>query len=177
MKSQPKKVLAISGSVRRNSVNRTILEFIKEDQKDLLDVDIWEDIEQLPHFNPDQLDSLPSRVQSFYARIANAEGVIICSPEYVFSMPGVLKNAIEWTVSTTLFADKPLALIVASSLGEKAFESLELVMTTLEARMTADTKLLISGSNSKIDKISHVLHQEVRKDLSHLTAAFVRLIP
>lgn len=177
MKSQPKKILAISGSVRRNSVNRIILEFLREGQKNLLDIDIWEDIAQLPHFNPDQLDSLPTQVQAFYERITQAEGVVICSPEYVFSMPGVLKNAIEWTVSTVLFSDKPLALIVASSLGEKTFESLDLVMTTLGAKMTADTKLLISGSNSKVDKVSHALNEDVVKDLSHLAAAFVRLIP
>lgn len=177
MKSQPKKVLAISGSVRRNSVNRMILEFIKESQKDILDIDIWEDIEQLPYFNPDQLDSLPVPVHAFYDRIAKADGLIICSPEYVFSIPGVLKNALEWTVSTVLFAGKPLALIVASSLGEKTFESLDLVMTTLGAKMTADTKLLISGSNSKIDKVSHALSDRLVKDLDHLTAAFIRLIP
>ncbi|HKG07697.1 MAG TPA: NADPH-dependent FMN reductase [Pedobacter sp.] len=171
-----RKILAISGSTRQNSINKLILQSLKENYAGVLHVDLYDSINELPHFNPDDLDALPAAVQAFYDAIASADGVIICSPEYVFSMPGVLKNAIEWTVSTILFSDKPLAIIVASSLGEKAFESLDVVMTTLGASMTPDTKLLISGSNSKIDKQSNSLNTEIIADLNHLMNALIGLI-
>ena len=67
----------------------------------------------------------------FRKSIEEADAVLICTPEYVFSLPGILKNALEWTVSTTVFSDKPTALLTASSSGEKAHESLLLVMKTL----------------------------------------------
>ena len=94
---------------------------------------IYRDLDKLPHFNPNLKDenNFPLIVKAFFEKIKNADGVLICTPEYVFSPPAVLKNALEWTVSETIFSYKPTALLVASGLGEKTFESLDLILKTL----------------------------------------------
>jgi chromate reductase len=123
---------------------RSDLEMITSSYKDLLDVQIYDGISTLPHFNPDiTTENFSKKVRSFLDLIQQAEDVIICTPEYVFSIPGSLKNALEWTVFSSTFSNKPTAIIVASGLGEKAFESLELVMKTIEAKMRNHSKLLI----------------------------------
>ena len=146
-----KKILAISGSTKKNSSNNSILKHIAETYQELLTVKIYDAIDQLPHFNPDlDNENPPAIVREFRDNIQSADGIIICTPEYVFSLPGSLKNAIEWNVSTTVFSNKPVAIIVASASGEKAFESLDLIMTTIEAKIKKDSKLLIKGVKGKI---------------------------
>ena len=151
MQKEKKKILAISGSTKKHSSNGAILKFIAEFYQDVLDVVIYDRIDTLPHFNPD-LDQgdPPPTVKELRALIREADGVLICTPEYVFSLPGSLKNAIEWNVSTTNFSNKPVAFIVAAASGEKAFEALDLVMTTIESRIAEDSRLLIKGVKGKM---------------------------
>jgi chromate reductase len=85
-------------------------------------------------------------VIDFLSQLAQADAVIICTPEYIFSPPGVLKNALEWTVASSGFSGKSVALIVAATAGEKAFESLQLIMKTIEARFNEKTMLMIQGT-------------------------------
>lgn len=147
-----KKILAICGSTRKQSVNSLILENIAEKYAREASFDLYFGISNLPHFDTD-LDQvpLPPPVTDLRQRIAAADAVLICTPEYVFSLPGSFKNAIEWTVSTTLFTDKQVALITASSSGHKAHESLQLVMRTLGARWGEKGTLLISAPKIKIN--------------------------
>src|SRR5688500_12273059 len=99
-----KKILAIPGSTRRNSVNHLILNLIASEFGDALDVRIFTGLCDLPYFNPDVTDEQTDpEVDRFRNEVVSAAGVIICTPEYVFSLPGALKNALEWTVSTTAF--------------------------------------------------------------------------
>ncbi len=108
--SKPK-VLAICGSTRQQSTNLQIIKAIAQLAADKFDIDIYQHLAELPHFNPDMdIDKVPEPVQAFRNQIAAADGVLICTPEYVFSLPGSLKNAIEWTVSTILFdgSQRPL---------------------------------------------------------------------
>ena len=106
----------------------------------------------LPHFSPDlDGEQVPQAVVEWRQMIAAADGVIICTPEYIFSLPAVLKNAIEWTVSTTVFLDKPVALIVASALGEQTFASLTLIMNTVGAVVGENAALLIQGTRGRFD--------------------------
>ncbi len=129
------KVLAISGSTRIQSSNHRILHFLSDRFGKRMEMEIYEGIDRLPHFNPDLEDgNAPAMVADFRNRINTADAVLFCTPEYVFSLPGSLKNAIEWTVSTTIFSNKPTALLVAAASGDKALESLRLIMTTLEAQ-------------------------------------------
>lgn len=146
-----KNILAISGSTKKNSSNNAVLEFIAESFKTVLNVKIYDGIDKLPHFNPDLDDeNSPAIINGLRNEIRTADGILICTPEYVFSLPGSLKNVLEWTVSATVFSGKPLAFIVAAASGEKAFESLDLVLTTIESNMARDSKLLIKGIKGKI---------------------------
>ena len=146
-------IVAICGSTRKKSTNESILRSIATMYEGSLDLELYLNIATLPHFNPDlDNEQVPSPVEHFRQLIDKADGVIICTPEYVFSLPGALKNALEWTVSTTVFMDKPVAMIVAATGGEKAFESLELILETMGARVTEDSKLLLQGARSKVGK-------------------------
>src|SRR5688500_10423432 len=109
-------LLAISGSTRKNSSNERMLRAIAAQYSGQLEVEIYTRIDELPHFNPDATTgTLPPAVQELLAKIEQADGVLICTPEYVFSLPGALKNALEWTVATTVFSYKPVAFIVAAA--------------------------------------------------------------
>ncbi len=148
-----KKIFAISGSTRPHSSNDAILKMIAGLYADVVDIQIYNQLDKLPHFNPGVDDEHVSQeVKDLRNHIREADGILICTPEYIFSLPGALKTALEWTVSTTVFSDKPFAFIVASGLGEKALESLELIMNTLlQYTIRDDAKLLIQGARSKVD--------------------------
>lgn len=147
-----KNILAISGSLRARSTNLTIIQSIAQMFADKINVTIYDGLARLPHFNPDLEKGAPlPEVEDFRRRIRAADGILICTPEYVFSIPGALKNALEWTVGTNDFAGVPMALITASSLGEKTHESLFLVLKTIEARISENTALLISGARTKVN--------------------------
>jgi len=167
------KIVAITGSTRNNSSNYKILKFISEQIKDLFEVEIFENIDKLPHFNPD-LDSEtpPQEVVSFRNKIDNADGVIICTPEYVFSLPGSLKNALEWCVSTTVFSNKKTGLITASASGEMGHEQLLLVMKTLDAKFDDKIQLLIQGVRGKVGVEGKITDPETVQALQNFTKNF-----
>lgn len=115
------------------------------------DLTIYSGLAALPHFDPDAEDTrLPQIVMDLRAQVAAADAIIFCTPEYVFSLPAILKNAIEWCVASTVFSDKPTAMIVASGGGEKTFESLGLILRTIQARISPETMLLLSGVRGRM---------------------------
>ena len=169
MQNSKKKILAISGSTRSNSSNQALLKTISELYKGQFDFQIYDGITKLPHFNPDvAIEQFSSEVKEFIDLITKADGVIICTPEYIFSIPGSLKNALEWTVSSSAFSGKPTAIIVASGLGEKAFESLQLIMRTIEAKMGKHASLLIQGVRAKFGPDGKISDRETLKDIDLL---------
>jgi NAD(P)H-dependent FMN reductase len=88
-------------------------------------------------------------------------------------VPGVLKNALEWTVSTTVFSEKPVAIIVASGLGEKTYESLTLIMTTLGARIPDSSRLLIQGARAKFSIRHQALYDQTLLDIKRVMNSFI----
>ncbi len=177
MSTNKRNILAISGSTRIHSSNEAILNSIAASYKEVLDVQVYTGIVELPHFNPDiDNEQVPLAVKFFRDLIEKADGVLICTPEYVFSLPGALKNAIEWTVSTTVFSDKPTGVIVASGLGEKAFESLLLIMKTVGAKIGEHSSLLIKGARSKVDDKGQLADQQTRKQLDSLMSSFIETL-
>lgn len=170
METNRKRILAISGSTRQQSTNTYLLTWISKLASAQFDIELCTPIDQLPHFNPD-LDNehLPDSVAQLRRKIEQADGVLICTPEYVFSIPGALKNALEWTVSTTVFSDKPVALITASTLGEKASEQLALLMNTVGARFNHETQLLIQAVRGKVG--AETIDPQTRQDLVRLIDA------
>lgn len=173
MSAAKRKILAISGSTRKNSSNFKILSYISNQLNSKFEVEIFEDIDQLPHFNPD-LDNQnpPTEIHSFRNKIINADGVIICTPEYVFSLPGSLKNALEWCVSTTIFSNKKTGLITASASGEMGHEQLLLVMKTLEAKFDDTTQLLIQGVRGKVNEEGEIVSVETVEALQNFIKNF-----
>jgi chromate reductase len=105
-----------------------------------------------------------------------ADGILICTPEYVFSLPGSLKNAIEWMVSTTILTDKPAALITASSSGQKAHESLNLVMRTVGVKLGEKSSLLIQAPKTKITEDGTITDETTLLSIKELMNDFLALI-
>lgn len=172
----PKKILAICGSTRQVSANLQIIKALEAIAGNAWELILYTNLTALPYFNQDITDEqVPPSVKEFRKAIDTADGVLICTPEYVFSLPGILKNALEWVVSTTVFSDKPTALITASSSGEKAHEALLLVMKTLGVKTNDDACLWIPGVKSKLDAEGQVIQEELSAHLKKLVDALNQL--
>lgn len=169
-----KQILAIAGSVRKASINKMLLKYIARNFEEHLSVELYAKVDQLPIFNPDlEDDLLPPIVNELQTKIKAADGIIISTPEYVFSLPGNLKNLLEWHVSTTLFSGKPVALIVAAASGNHAMESLDLVMSTItEKAIPNEFKLLLKGIGGKIDADGKILDVDVKSKINKLVMSF-----
>lgn len=177
VKTSPKKIFAIVGSASTDSVNEKIIAYVSRQLPDNFEVIIYRDLKQLPHFDPAlSADSPPERVTSVREQIEGADGLLICTPEYVFSLPAGLKNLVEWCVATTVFSDKPTGLITASSAGEKAHEQLLVIMETVTARFTTSTALLISGVKGKISAGGSVTDRGTAEALKDFAEAFKHLV-
>lgn len=161
MNRSKKKILAISGSTKSKSTSLSILRFLANRYYDQVEITIFSGLGELPHFNPDLEDDLPASVVNLRALIQEADGILFCTPEYVYSLPGSLKNLIEWNVSTVLFSDKPVAMIIAAASGKKAFESLALILTTIEAALPDESKLLIQGAKGKLNAEGEFTDEEI----------------
>lgn len=174
--SDKKQIFAISGSTRPGSSNQKLLQIIAGLLPAEYEVLFFEGIDTLPHFRPDLSDTPPDSVKMFRNKIAAAAGVLICTPEYVFSLPGSLKNALEWMVSTMVFSEKPVGLVTASASGSMGHEELKLVMKTIQAHFNDETQLLISGIKGKFDAHGNLEHAETLAKLRHFAAAFDSLL-
>jgi chromate reductase len=169
------KILAICGSSTSNSSNEKILKAIASLYDKELDIHIYSLINQFPHFDTCVTDeNLAFGVKEFRKMIQAADGIIICTPEYVFSIPAVLKNALEWTVSTTVFSYKPVAFIVASASGEKAYGSLDIIMRTLTQEPTAENlKLLIRGVRSILNEEGVITDENILNQIKQLVNGLI----
>ena len=151
--SQQINILAISGSTRKQSSNLNLINAIAKLAADKFRLIIYEGLTELPHFNPDLDNENPAlQVANLRKQLRDADGILICTPEYAMGVPGTLKNAIDWTVSSMEFSQKPVALITASLSGEKAHDALSATLLLLESRMTQDTQLLISFIKTKVNE-------------------------
>jgi len=143
------KILAVSGSLRANSSNAIILEIIEKMVPEDIEFFIYKGVSTLPHF--DDAAQIPITVSVWRKHLQEASAVLVCSPEYAFGVPGSLKNALDWTVGSGELVDKPLALITASTGGEKAHAALLQIFTALSARIPDGGALLIPYVRSKLN--------------------------
>lgn len=172
-----KKVLAISGSTRINSTNQNLINAIIDLYKGQLDFDQYKGLSELPHFNPDNdTENPPYTVAEFRKKIKEADGILICTPEYGLGVPGTLKNAIDWTVSSADFSKKPTALITASSMGEKAHESLLGTLRIIEANISDDIQLLISYAKTKIGADNRISDLKTAEEINKLMNSFIGML-
>lgn len=152
-------ILAICGSTRAQSTNLSLIKAIKHLFLEQLEIEIYSGLSELPHFNPDLNDT--KEVSLFKDKIKAASGVLICTPEYAMGVPGSLKNALDWTVASMEFSQKPVLLITASSSGEKAHTSLLETLKVIEAIIPEECQLLISYAKTKIK------NDEITDDITH----------
>lgn len=170
---EKKNIIGICGSASQDSANLFILKLIAELENSDFNMEIIDDLTELPHFKTELTDkNVPEIIVEFRNRIANADGIIICTPEYVFSIPSGLKNMIEWCVSTTVFSDKPIGLITASASGLKGHEELKLIMETVQTNFTDKTTLLIQGIKGKVNEEGKVSDENTRNELKEFIRAF-----
>ena len=172
-----KNIFAIVGSASENSSNLKLIQRFADLTQEEFFLTIFDDLKKLPHFSPEHsLKDTPKVILDFRAYIAKADGILICTPEYVFSIPSGLKNAIEWCISTTVFYQKPIGLITASASGYKGHEELKLIMKTVEANFTEQTTLLIQGVKGKINELGIITDSKTQEDLSSFIEAYKTLI-
>jgi NAD(P)H-dependent FMN reductase len=138
------RLLAISGSLRAVSTNTALLRAAIKLAPSGMAIELWEGLAGLPHFNPD-LDGelLPQPVAAWRRRIAEADGLLISSPEYARGIPGSLKNALDWLVSGPEHPGKPVAFFLASERGVASQAALRLVLETMGTRIVDVASLTI----------------------------------
>ena len=151
MMNKKKEIVAINGSASAHSSNERLINRFIQATSDEHEVKVWPDLKLIPHFDPEvTAGDVPSVVAHLREAIARAAAVVICTPEYIYSIPSGLKNVLEWCVATTVFTDKRVAIITASASGQKGHEELLLILRTLGAKISEDTSLLIPGIKGKI---------------------------
>ena len=172
-----KKIVALCGSIRSKSSNLSILKEIGKLMPPDIAYEIYDGLGSLPHFNPDiNLETEHQAVNHFRTKIREADGILICTPEYAFGVPGVLKNALDWTVSSCEFNDKNIALITASSVGKKGHEALLHTLDALASKYTADQLLLISFIRSKMNAAGEIIDKETREAVNRLVHIFTQVV-
>ena len=144
----PLHILTIPGSLRSISSTHAVLDACEAILAPGATVTRLGNIAVLPHF--DDRPDIPAEVQTLRATIEAADAVLFCTPEYAFGIPGALKNMPDWTVATTVWADKPVAVITAATGGEHAHHALLLTLTALGTARAADRNLLISFIRTKM---------------------------
>lgn len=172
-----KNIFVINGSASHNSSNEKLINAMIDLMKDCCCFTVFNALKSLPHFEPElSASNTPDVILEFRNSVRQADGILICTPEYIFSIPSGLKNAIEWCVATTVFSDKPIGLITASADGRKGHDALQLIMKTLMTRFTGETTLLIQGVKGKINQQGEITDANTLQELIRFTDAFKMLI-
>jgi chromate reductase, NAD(P)H dehydrogenase (quinone) len=148
------KILVISGSLKLSSSNTMLVRAIVKLAPADLEFTLYDGLGDLPHFSPDiDNENAPSAVVLLRNLVQTSDGVLLCTPEYAYGMPGSLKNALDWLVSSGALMEKPVATITAAPNaggGEKAHAALRLTLTALLAKLTEDNQLTIPLVRTKV---------------------------
>jgi NAD(P)H-dependent FMN reductase len=172
-----RKVLAICGSTRQASINHSLINAIVDLSAATLDITIFEGIENLPQFNPDNDgDNVAKGVSDFRQQLKNAEGIIICTPEYAHGVPGALKNAIDWTISSSSFPHKPTMLITASTGGQYGHKALMETLRAIEAKKIDNLQLVIPFAKTKLNLDNKITDGKTLVDVKKLIADFIETL-
>jgi chromate reductase, NAD(P)H dehydrogenase (quinone) len=149
------RLLAISGSLRAVSTNTTLLQAAIALAPRSTAIELYDGLGALPHFNPDlDVEPRPAPVAALRRKIESAGGLLISSPEYARGVPGSLKNALDWLVSSEDFAGKPVALLHASERGVASQAALRLILETMAARIVAEVTIPLLGRQTSAVEIA-----------------------
>ncbi len=145
---RPLTVLALSGSLRKASLNTAMLSMAAECAPPGLRVNLHRGLGDLPLFNPDLELHEPAAVLRLRTEITRANALLIASPEYAHGVSGVMKNALDWMVASGVFVDKPVVLWNASPRASLALAALRETLTVMSSRLVveADLQVLVKAA-------------------------------
>lgn len=147
------KILGISGSAREASTNTALLMAIKGFAPDGVEMQVFHSLHKLPVFSPDLEGELtPAPVNVFLRAVSECDALVISSPEYVRSIPGGLKNAIDWMVSRFEIVGKPIVMVHASHRGDDMLASLRVVLSTVSNNFIQGVYLRIPLVGKSLDE-------------------------
>lgn len=165
------KILAICGSLRTTASNNKIITYAASLVPANVDFHIYDGLAEIPPFNDS--DEAPESVTKFRNLLASADGVFFCSPEYAFGIPGALKNAIDWTVSSGELTNKPVALVTAATGGDKAHAAWLLIFKALSSIIPENGALLIPFVRTKLNEKGEVSDPATRESLTKVLNALI----
>ena len=151
------KILAISGSLRKASLNSAILRVVQQLAAQDIEVRLYEGLGDLPLFNPDIVDEPPG-VAQLREQINAADVVLIASPEYAHGVTGAMKNALDWMVGNESFVYKPVVLLNTSPRASHAQAALHETLKTMSARMLDEASISLPILGSGLDEAQ--MHSE-----------------
>ena len=158
------KILAISGSTRANSTNSALLHNLARIAPIGIEILVFDDIISLPVFSLDLLPNVHHEAVTRFAKLAKeADGIIFAVPEYVRTIPGGLKNAIDWLVPSDELIDKPIAIIHASWRGDDMLADLRRVLATVSINFTEEIFERFAITNLDKLQIMQQLNEENNK--------------
>jgi NAD(P)H-dependent FMN reductase len=173
----PIRILAISGSLRGLSSNTALLRTAIAVAPDNVAVTLYDGLATLPHFNPDDdLDVPPDVVRDLRARVGASDGLLISTPEYAHGVPGSLKNALDWLVSSVEFPHKPVALINASAMATHAQASLIETLSLMTAHIVSEACVTIPVARDDVDASGSIPSPEIRRAIRSAVETFARAI-
>jgi len=170
--------LAIVGTNSRVSTNRILLQFMKEHFKEEAQIELFE-IKDLPAFYEVKDTQIPPAVTELSAKISQADGVIIATPEYDHAIPAVLKSALEWISYTSqALTDKPVLVVGAShgALGSsRAQAHLRQILDSpeLAARIMPSSEFLLGKSQLAFNSSGCLIDEDKRVELDEIFREFV----
>jgi len=171
------RLLAISGSLRAVSTNSALLNAAALLAPAGMEIDVWQGLATLPHFNPDDdVDPLPPPVVDWRSKVAVADGLLISSPEYARGIPGSLKNALDWLVSGPEHPGKPIAFFHASERGVASQAALRLVLETMGTRIVDSACITINLLGTEKDAATVAANPAYAAKITAALKAFAEAI-
>jgi chromate reductase, NAD(P)H dehydrogenase (quinone) len=174
MQNKKLTILAVAGSLRATSSNVKIIKEVQQWAPSHVDFIIYEDLASLPAF--DDSGEETEAVTIWRRKLAEADGVFICSPEYAFGIPGALKNAIDWTVGSGELVNKPLALITAASKGDSAHAAWLKIFSAVSANIPEGGALLIPFIKAKLNEKGEIAEAVTRDAIQSVLFALINVI-
>jgi chromate reductase len=167
------KILGFAGSLRLGSYNKALLRAAVDLVPDDMHLEIF-DLEGIPPFNQDTEQNMPDKVKEFKTKIREANGILIATPEYNYSVPGVLKNAIDWAsrpYGDNPFDGKPIAIMSASVGmlgGARAQYHLRQMFVFLNMHPINRPEVIVPFAQDKFDANGKLLDDNTKKFLVQL---------
>jgi chromate reductase len=165
------RVLAISGSLRDASNSTALLRALREEAPEGVEVLLWDGLKSIPPYDQDDdVVPAPTAVAAFRELVREVDAVVFATPEYNSSVPGALKNALDWgsrPVATNVFRNKPVAVISSSAGafgGVWAAAELRKVLAAMGSRVT-EAELSVGHADEKLDDQGRVADDDVRQGL------------